>query len=112
MVLLASIQASMDERFKQHAILRTLGASRKLVLGSLLIEFCALGAMAGLLATFGSELIVYGLETQIFELEYKLNPEIWLLGPLVGFVLIGCLGTIATRKVVNTPPNIVLRESV
>ena len=112
MVLLASIQASMDERFKQHAILRTLGASRRLVLGSLLIEFCALGAMAGLLATFGSELTVYGLETQIFQLEYKLNPEIWILGPLVGLILIGCLGTIATRKVVNTPPNIVLRESV
>ena len=112
MVLLASIQASMDERFKQHAILRTLGASRKLVLGSLLIEFCALGTMAGVLATFGSELTVYGLETQIFELEYSFNPEIWLLGPLVGFVLIGALGTIATRKVVNTPPIAVLRDSV
>ena len=29
MVLLASIQASMDERFKQHAILRTLGRRSK-----------------------------------------------------------------------------------
>ena len=38
MVLLASIQASMDERFQQHAVLRTLGASRKLVLGSLSVE--------------------------------------------------------------------------
>lgn len=112
MVLLASIQASMDERFKQHAILRTLGASRKLILGSLMIEFCALGTMAGILATFGSELTVYGLETQIFDLEYRFNPEIWVLGPLVGFVLIGALGTIATRKVVNTPPITVLRDSV
>ncbi|MFT6434450.1 MAG: putative ABC transport system permease protein [Candidatus Azotimanducaceae bacterium] len=112
MVLLSSIQASMDERFKQHAILRTLGASRKLVLGSLIIEFCALGTMAGILATFGSELTVYGLETQIFELEYSFNPQIWVLGPLVGCVLIGVLGTLATRKVVNTPPIVVLRDSV
>ena len=111
MVLLASIQASMDERFKQHAILRTLGASRKLVLGSLMIEFCALGTMAGILATFGSELTVYGLETQIFELEYHFNPEIWILGPVVGFLLIGILGTVATRRVVNTPPIAVLRDS-
>ena len=50
MVLLASIQASMDERFKQHAILRTLGAGRRLVMGSLIVEFCALGLFAGLLA--------------------------------------------------------------
>jgi len=83
-----------------------------LVLGSLLIEFCALGTMAGVLATFGSELTVYGLETQIFELEYSFNPQVWVLGPLVGFVLIGTLGTIATRKVVNTPPIAVLRDSV
>lgn len=109
MVLLASIQASMDERFKQHAILRTLGAGQKLVLGSLAIEFCALGFFAGVLATIGAEITVYALETEIFELEYQVNPELWLLGPIVGTVLIGTVGTIATLKVVNTPPITVLR---
>ncbi|MFT4797524.1 MAG: putative ABC transport system permease protein [Candidatus Azotimanducaceae bacterium] len=110
MVLIASIQASMDERFKQHAILRTLGASQRLVMGSLIVEFCALGFFAGLLATIGSEITVYALETQIFELEYSLNPVLWLLGPAVGTVLIGTVGTLATLRVVRTPPTIVLRE--
>ena len=110
LVLLASIQASMDERMKQHAILRTLGAGRKLVLGSLAIEFCALGFFAGVLATLGSEVTVYALETQIFQLNYEINPELWVLGPLIGTVLIGTVGTIATLKVVNTPPTTVLRE--
>ncbi|MDZ7686214.1 MAG: FtsX-like permease family protein [Gammaproteobacteria bacterium] len=109
LVLLASIQASMDERFKEHAILRTLGASRNLVMGSLIIEFCALGLFAGLLATFGAEITVYGLETQIFELDYAIDPQLWLLGPIVGMVLIGLIGTLATLKVVRTPPIIVLR---
>lgn len=110
LVLLASIQASMDERLKEHAILRTLGAGRKLVLGSLAIEFCTLGFFAGLLATLGSEITVYALETEIFELDYSVNPELWILGPLVGTLLIGTVGTIATLKVVNTPPTAVLRE--
>jgi putative ABC transport system permease protein len=109
LVLLASIQASMDERFKQHAILRTLGASQRLVMGSLLVEFCALGFFAGILATFGSEITVYGLETEIFDLEYTVNPQLWILGPLVGTILIGAIGTIATLKVVKTPPITVLR---
>lgn len=112
MVLLASIQASMDERFQQHAVLRTLGASRKLVLGSLLLEFCALGFFAGVLATFGSELTVFGLETQIFEIDYTAHPWLWLLGPAIGVVLIGTVGTFATRRVVNTPPSTVLRELI
>ena len=110
LVLLASIQASMDERMKQHAILRTLGASRRLILGSLAIEFCALGFFAGILATVGSEITVFMLETEIFELDYQMNPELWVLGPVVGVVLIGAVGTVATRRVVDTPPASVLRE--
>ena len=110
MVLLASIQASMDERFQQHAVLRTLGASRKLVLGSLSVEFCALGFFAGVLATFGSELTVFGLETQIFEIDYTAHPWLWVVGPAIGILLIGSVGTFATRRVVNSPPTTVLRE--
>lgn len=110
LVLLASIQASMDERFKQHAILRTLGASQKLVMGSLIIEFCALGLFAGILATVGAELTVFGLKEEIFNLPYSINFELWLIGPTLGMVLIGVLGTIATKSVVNTPPIVVLRN--
>ncbi len=109
LVLLASVQSSMDERFVQHAILRTLGASGRLVLGSLVIEFSALGFFAGILATLGSEITVYVLETGIFELDYSVNPVIWLMGPLAGTVLIGVTGTLATRKVVRTPPTVILR---
>ena len=110
LVLLASIQASMDERMKQHAILRTLGAGRRLVLGSLAIEFCALGLFAGVMATLGAEITVFALETQVFELDYTVNPQLWLLGPVVGIILIGTVGTLATRKVIDTPPASVLRE--
>lgn len=110
LVLLASIQASMDERFHQHAILRTLGASQKLVMGSLLIEFSVLGLFAGVLATFGTEITVFGLETEIFELEYTVHPWLWLIGPIIGMLLIGIVGTGATRKVVNTAPVAILRE--
>ena len=110
LVLLTSIQSSMDERMKQHAILRTLGASRRLILGSLVIEFCALGFFAGILATVGSEITVFMLETEIFELDYEMNPKLWVLGPVIGIVLIGAVGTFATRRVVDTPPANVLRE--
>ena len=110
LVLLASIQASMDERLKQHAILRALGAGRRLVLGSLMIEFCTLGFFAGLLATLGSEITVFILETEVFELDHEVNPQLWVLGPLAGVLLIGIPGTLTTRRVVNTPPANVLRE--
>ena len=80
------------------------------MLGSLAIEFCALGLFAGVLATIGSEITVFTLETEIFELDYDMNPQLWVLGPVVGTLLIGIVGTFATRRVVDTPPASVLRE--
>ena len=79
-------------------------------MGSLVIEFCVLGLFAGVLASIGAEITVYALEVAVFELDYAPNPVLWLLGPVVGTVLIGVIGTTATYKVVKTPPTIVLRE--
>ncbi len=112
LVLVASVQASMDERMRQHAVLRTLGAGRRLIMGSLAIEFLTLGLMAGLLASLGAELTAYLLETQIFELDYTVNVGILAAGPVVGALLVGALGLLATNRLVRTPPTTILRESV
>ena len=109
-VLLASIQASMDERFRQSAILRALGASQRLILFSLFIEFAFMGVLAGIVATLGAEITVFFLESQVFELDYSPHLVLWVLGPLSGLFIIGCLGLWATRKVVVTAPSNALRQ--
>ena len=50
MVLLAAVQATRDERRYESAMLRTLGASRRIVFQGVAAEFTALGLLAGLLA--------------------------------------------------------------
>jgi putative ABC transport system permease protein len=49
-VLLAAVQATRDERRYESAMLRTLGASRRTVLVGVLVEFAAVGVMAGVVA--------------------------------------------------------------
>jgi putative ABC transport system permease protein len=110
LVLIAGVEASVDTRLHETAILRAFGASRRLVLGSLFIEFCALGFFAGLLATIAAELSVLILQTQVLEMNYTPHPTLWLLGPVAGVLLIGCLGVWSCRHVVSTPPVLVLRE--
>ena len=110
LVLIASIQASRDQRMKEYALIRTLGGTRKLIAGSLASEFAILGAFAGIVAVFGAEITVYALESQIFELPYQARPWIWLIGPVIGTLLIVTVGYLGTRKLVSTPPVTVLRE--
>mgnify|MGYP005848072917 CR=1 FL=1 len=110
LVLVAGVQASVDARMQESAILRALGARRGLVLGGLLIEFAALGLCAGLLAVFGAELSVYVLQTHAMDMNYSLSPWLWPIGILAGTVVIGALGVLSCRSVVSTPPITVLRE--
>ena len=49
-VLWAAVQATRDERRYESAMLRTFGASRNRVLGGVVVEFVAIGLLAGLLA--------------------------------------------------------------
>ena len=110
LVLIAGVQASVDARLYEGAILRALGAQRRLIMGALVIEFSALGLFAGLLATFAAEISVFILQTEALDMDYSAHPLLWSLGPLVAVVLIGALGVWNTRKVVSSPPLLVLRE--
>ena len=110
LVLIASIQAGSDERLREHALLRTLGGSKLLIRGALLIEFMVLGLVAGLIATVGAELSVAGLQTQVFDLDAQFHPWLWLVGPLAGLVAVSLVGMFGTRHLVASPPVTVLRE--
>ena len=112
LVLLACVNATLDERFHENAILRTLGAGKKLILTSLLIEFASIGALAGIIATIGAEASLYYLQERVFEQKFELHYWVWVAGPLVGMVLIAGLGMNSTRQVVSTSPLNVLRKVV
>ena len=110
LVLIAGVQASVDARMHESALLRALGAPRRLILGSLLIEFATLGLFAGFLATVAAELSVYILQTYIMDMRYAPTLWIWPVGILSGALIIGSLGVFSCRKVVSVAPVTVLRE--
>jgi putative ABC transport system permease protein len=109
-VLLAAVQSTRDERRYESAMLRTLGASRGTVLQGVAAEFAALGFLSGTLAAFGATGVGWVLARRLFSLQYTLDPWVWVVGLVCGTLLVGVSGTLATRRVVDTPPIHTLRD--
>jgi putative ABC transport system permease protein len=109
-VLLAAVQSTRDERRYESAMLRTLGASRTTVLQGVAAEFSALGFLSGILAATGASAVGWILARRLFSLEFTFDPWVWVIGLVCGTVLVGVSGTLATRRVVNTPPIVTLRD--
>jgi putative ABC transport system permease protein len=108
-VLFAGLQATLDERIRQGALLRALGADRRLLVTARRTEFGLLGAASGVLAALGCELVSFLLYRYAFDLIW--HPHPWLLAlPLLGALLVGGAGVFGTRRALNASPLNVLRE--
>ena len=108
-VLFSGLQSTLDERIRQGALLRALGAERKLLTKARRIEFGLLGATSGLLAALGAELVSLALYRYAFDLPWHPHPWLLLL-PVLGAVMVGGAGVFGTRRALNASPLTVLRE--
>ena len=111
LVLLAAVTSSIEARKQEVGLLRALGSPRRLMLGSVWLEFSLLGLLAGIIAVLGAELLLASLQRWVLETPIKPHVLFWFAGPLLSAGLIGGLGVVSCRAVINTPPAIVLREA-
>lgn len=110
LVLYAGIQASRALRVQEAAVLRTLGLGRRELLISTLLEFALLGALSGLIAAISASAIGYSLANAVFNLPWSFNPAIWIVAILGGAAGVGLAGILASWRLINKPPIVVLRE--
>ncbi|BAN99569.1 hypothetical protein E05_48030 [Plautia stali symbiont] len=67
LLLLAQIQVGMRQRRQELVVYRTLGASQRLLRGTLWCEFALLGVVVGIAAALGAEAALWGLQRRIFD---------------------------------------------
>lgn len=112
LVLIAQVQASMEERERELAILRTLGASGKLLRNSVLYEFVALGAIAGLMASVGMEIAVYILQSRVFNMPGSFHFQYWLVGIGAGAFFVGSIGMLSCWRLLNLSSVTLIRRTM
>jgi putative ABC transport system permease protein len=110
-VLYAALLSAFDERRHELAVMRALGASRRQLRQSLLAEFAAVGAVAGLIAAIGALAISQVLARQVFHFDVALNAWLPPSAALAGAGLVMAAGWLVARRLLDTAPLEALRSS-
>ena len=111
MVLYAAIQTTHDERVRESAVLRTLGANHRQLMLGLVSEFVTLGLLSGLIAALAASVLGYVLAAHVLHVPYSFDPWIWFFGLVGGGVGVGLAGYLGTRSTLNRPPLPTLRST-
>ena len=111
LVLYGALVATEDERRREAAVMRVIGASRRQIVASQRIEFLAMGVLAGLLATVAAAAIGQVLASRAFDLDLPVNPWLWVAGPISGIALLSVNAWISARKALAVPPGLILRDT-
>ena len=101
---LSALQDGFSVRRHQSAILRTLGASNSLIKNSSLIEFALLGLISGILGALMSYSGVYFIETKVFQTTANFYPELFILGPSIGLIVVSGLCLYLINGIVKKSP--------
>ena len=110
LVLLAAVSASQDERLLEGGVMRVLGGSRRQLRLAQASEFAAIGLLSGLVAAIAASVLSGVIATQVFDLPWKANWSLAIIGGGLGMLAALLAGLFATRKVLDAPPSVTLRE--
>ncbi len=110
-VLVAALQATADERFRELAIMRALGARRRQLAAGLTAEFAAVGAIAGLMGGLGAAGISWALATLALHLPYRPDMGGVALGVAAGVVGVAAAGLLGSRGTLRTAAADALRDN-
>lgn len=109
-VLLAALEATRDDRRRESALIRALGANGRMVKQGLMIEYGVMALIAGLLATLGAAGTGRLSASELFGFSYQPSPWLFVGGFVASMALVIGAGWLGNRSVLQTPPIRILRD--
>jgi putative ABC transport system permease protein len=109
-VMAAVVSATMQERQREGALLRTMGGRQSLLVRSTMLEFAFLGFFAGVLGVVAAEAAVWALQFRMFEGEFQWHWQAILPIPLVSALVLAMFGRWQLKPVLSVSPMLLLRR--
>jgi putative ABC transport system permease protein len=110
-VLFAAVSATREERAREFAIMRAIGASAALLRQVQRTELLGVGLLAGFLASLVASAVGWALAKYVFEFEWSVSLWVPLIGALAGALLALAAGWWGLREVLNRPVVDTLRRA-
>ncbi len=110
-LLWAAMEHTFDNKYKQSAILRTLGAKKGFITKAFRFEYLWLALLSSTMALVAVELITFLLYKYQFEIEFELHFKLWVALPLATLILMLTASWRGVKRVTNPPPMSLIRSS-
>jgi putative ABC transport system permease protein len=111
LVLTAAVTSTREERKREFAIMRALGATGRLLSQVQTAELIGVGLLAGFLASLVAEFVGWGLARFVFEFEWTASLWVPAAGALTGAVLAWVAGWWGLAEVLRQPVSQTLRQA-
>ncbi|MEX2475401.1 ABC transporter permease [Marinobacter sp.] len=109
-VMAAVVSATLQDRQREGALLRTLGGRQSLLVRSTMLEFALLGLFAGILGVIAAEAAVWALQFRMFEGQFQWHWSVVLPIPVFSAIVLALFGRWQLRPVLNVSPMLLLRR--
>jgi putative ABC transport system permease protein len=110
-VLFAAVTATREERAREFAIMRAVGARGSLLRQVQRAELAGIGLLAGFLASVVASIVGWALAKYAFDFAWTASPLVPIAGALAGAVLALAAGWWGLREVLSRPVVETLRKS-
>ena len=110
-VLFAAVSATRENRAREYAVMRAMGAGSALLRQVQRAELAGVGLLAGFLASIVAAIVGWALAKYVFEFAWTVSLWVPLLGALAGAVLALAAGWWGLREVLRRPVVETLRRA-
>jgi putative ABC transport system permease protein len=109
LILIGAVSMTKFRRVYEAAILKTLGASSRLIATMLVLEYGVLGAIAGTVGALGAIVLSWAIARFALELPWEAAPAIALTGIAGTSIMVAIIGVLASLDVLRHKPLATLR---
>jgi len=109
LILVGAVSMTKFRRVYEAAILKTLGASSRLIGAILLLEYGVLGAIAGTVGSLAAIALSWALATYALELPWAPTPFLTVVGIVLTAVFVAAVGVLSSLDVLRHKPLATLR---